>query len=264
MPDYAGEKNLDPTPHRRQQARREGHVAKSRDLGSAVLLLTGLVALTSLGGGLVGFMVEFCREQLGGEAWLTTNPQMIVDQWNHVLWTLGRCVLPFLGLICLAGVAVNVLQVGFLFLPQRLAFDFSRLDPLQGLRRIFSSSGMVQLGFGMLKLTIVLAVAGMVLYNDRAEILRLTELSPAGIGVQISQILFRTAIKVGAALFVLALLDYAYQWWRHEQDMKMTPQELREELRNLEGNPQVIARRKQVQRDLAVKSGEWRVESIRK
>jgi flagellar biosynthetic protein FlhB len=162
-------------------------------------------------------------------------------------------------LICLAGVAVNVLQVGFLFLPQRLAFDFSRLDPLQGLRRIFSSSGMVQLGFGMLKLTIVLAVAGAVLYNDRAEILRLTELSPAGIGVQISQILFRTAIKVGAALFVLALLDYAYQWWRHEQDMKMTPQELREELRNLEGNPQVIARRKQVQRDLAVKSGEWRV-----
>ena len=65
-----------------------------------------------------------------------------------------------------------------------------------------------------------------------------------------AQILLWTALKVGAALLVLALLDYAYQWWRHEQDLKMTPQELREELRNLEGNPQVIARRKQVQRDL--------------
>ena len=61
-----------------------------------------------------------------------------------------------------------------------------------------------------------------------------------------TQILFWTAIKLGAALLVLAMLDYAYQWWRHEQDLKMTPQELREELRNLEGNPQVIARRKQV------------------
>ena len=66
------------------------------------------------------------------------------------------------------------------------------------------------------------------------------------------QILFWIALKVGAALLVLAMLDYAYQWWRHEQDLKMTPQELREELRNLEGNPQLIARRKQVRRDLVL------------
>ena len=66
-----------------------------------------------------------------------------------------------------------------------------------------------------------------------------------------TQILFWTAMKIAGALFGLAMLDYAYQWWRHEQDLKMTPQELREELRNLEGNPQVIAQRKQVQRDLA-------------
>jgi len=67
-----------------------------------------------------------------------------------------------------------------------------------------------------------------------------------------AHIVFWTALKVGAALLILALLDYAYQWWRHEQDLKMTPQELREELRNLEGNPQFIARRKQTQRDLAL------------
>ena len=67
-----------------------------------------------------------------------------------------------------------------------------------------------------------------------------------------AQILFWIALKVGAALLVLAILDYAYQWWRHEQDLKMTPQELREELRNLEGNPQLIARRKQVRRDLVL------------
>ncbi len=252
MPEYAGEKTLEPTPHRRQQARREGHVAKSRDLGSAVLLAAGLAAFLTLGGGLVGFMVDYCRGQLGGEPWLVVDPQFAVDHWNTTLWTLGRYVLPILGLICLAAVAVNVLQVGFLFLPERLAFDFTRLDPLNGLRRIFSASGMVQLGFGVVKLVIVLVLAGVVLYGQRESIVRLSGLAPAGIALQMTQILLWTAIKIAAALLVLALLDYAYQWWRHEQDLKMTPQELREELKNLEGNPQVIARRKQVQRDLVL------------
>jgi flagellar biosynthesis protein FlhB len=250
MPDYAGDKSLDPTPHRRQQARREGHVAKSQDLGSAAVLLAGLAALLMLGGGLVGFLVEFCRNQLGGQPWLAADPQFAVSQWNATLWALARYLAPILGLLCLAGVAAQVLQVGFLFLPQRLAFDLARLNPLQGLRRIFSAANAVHLGFGIVKLSIVLAVGGVALYGQRTAILGMTELAPAAIGLQMAEIVVWTALKVGGALLVLALLDYAYQWWRHERDLKMTPQELREELRNLEGNPQLIARRKQVRRDL--------------
>ena len=158
MPDYAGEKNLEPTPHRRQQARREGHVAKSQDLGSAAMLLLGLGVLVMLGGGLVGFLVEYCRRQLGGQAWLAADKDFVVGQWNGTLWAVGRYLLPILGLLCLAGVAVNVLQIGFLFLPKRLAFDLGRLDPLGGLRRIFSGANVVHLGFGVLKLAVVLAV----------------------------------------------------------------------------------------------------------
>lgn len=252
MPDYAGEKTLDPTPHHREQARREGHVAKSQDLGSAALLLCGLATLLMLGGDLVGFLVEYCQKQLGGEPWLTADAKFAVDEWNVTLWSLGRYLLPILGLLCLASVAVNVLQIGLLFLPQRLAIDFARLNPLQGLRRIFSPAGVVHVGFGMVKLTVALAVAGVVVFNQRNAILGLVELSPGAIAMQMTQILIWTAMKIGGALLVLAILDYAYQWWRNEQDLKMTPQELREELRSLEGNPQVIARRKQTQRDLVL------------
>ena len=180
MPDYAGEKTLEPTPHRRQQARREGHVAKSHDLGSAAMLLAGLAVLVMLGGGLVGFLVEYCRSQLGGQPWLTADAEFVVGQWNATLWALGRYLLPILGLLCLAGVAVNVLQIGFLFLPQRLAFDLARLDPLQGFRRIFSAANLVQLGFGVVKLVVVLAVACVVLYGQRDAILGLTESGPVG------------------------------------------------------------------------------------
>jgi len=253
MADYAGEKSLEPTPHRRQQARNEGHVAKSRELTAAVLLLAGLAVLMMLGGELAGWMVDYCREQLIGKAWLTADTDFVVHQWHSVLWTLARYLLPILGLLCLAGVAVNVFQVGFLFLPQRLTFDLNRLNPLEGIRRIFSGAGMVNLGQGIVKLTIASTVAGIVVYNQCEAILALTSLPPATIASQMTQILLGAAMKVGAALLVLAILDYAYQWWRHEQDLKMTPQELREELRNLEGNPQVITRRKQVQRDLVLK-----------
>lgn len=251
MPDYAGEKTLEPTPHRRQQARREGHVAKSQELGSALLLLAGVGVLLMLGGGLAGFLVEYCRSQLGGEPWLTADADFVVHQWNATLWSLGRYLLPILGLLCLAGVAVNVLQVGFLFLPQRLAPDFARLDPVQGLKRIFSAAGMFRLGLGVVKLAIVSVVACVVLYGERESLLGLAGLAPEGVALQMTHILLQSALKVGAALLVLAILDYAYQWWRHEQELKMTPQELREELRNIEGNPQVIARRKQARRELA-------------
>jgi len=252
MADHAGEKTLEPTPHRRQQARLEGHVVKSQDLGSAGMLLLGLAVLMMLGGGVVGFLVHYCRDQLGGQPWVSVDAEFAVDHWNAAMWALGRYLLPILGLLCLAGVAVNVLQSGFLFLPQKLSFDFTRLSPLGGLQRIFSASNGVHLGFGIFKLAVVLAVGGVVLYNQRMALLELTALAPPALAVRMAQILLWTALKIGAALLILAVLDYAYQWWRHEQDLKMTPQELREELRDLEGNPQVIARRKQTQRDLTL------------
>ena len=252
MSDHAGDKTLEPTPHRRQQARLEGHVAKSHDLASAGVLLLGVGTVMMLGGGVVGFLVSYCRAQLGGQPCLTINAEQVASQWNATLWAIGGRLLPILGLICLASVAVNVLQTGFLFLPKRIAFDASRLSPIRGWQRIASSAGMVHLGFGVVKVMVVFVVAGVVLYGQREAIFGLMALAPPALAVQMSQILLWTVLKVGAALLVLAILDYAYQRWRHEQDLKMTPQELREELKNLEGDPQLRARRKQLQRDAAL------------
>jgi flagellar biosynthesis protein FlhB len=205
-----------------------------------------------LGGGLVGFLVDYCRNQLGGEPALAISAESVTSQWNATLWALGRRLLPILGLLCLAGVAANVLQIGFLFLPQKLAFDSSRLSPIRGWQRIFSAAGTVHLSFGVLKLLAVFTVAGVVLYHQREALLGLVVLPPSELAVQMTRLILWTLLKIGGALLILAVLDYAYQRWRYEQDLKMTPQELREELRNLEGDPQLIARRKRAQRNMAV------------
>ena len=135
MAEYDGEKSQDATPHRRQQAREEGHIAKSQDLGSAALLIVGLLSLWMLGNGLVEFVVHYCRQQLGGEAWLATDPAAAASHAYETLGGLGRALVPLLGLLVAAGVAVNLAQSGLLFLPEKLVPDITRLDPLQGMKR---------------------------------------------------------------------------------------------------------------------------------
>ncbi len=255
MADQYGEKTQDPTPHRRQKAREEGQVAKSQDLGSAVLLILGPMTLLMLGGGLVEFLGGFTRHQLGG-GWLLSQTRFSVADavtvYRSTLSTLSEHLLPILLLLFLGAVAVNVLQIGFLFLPQKLIPDITRLDPLKGLQRLFSLSGAVRLTFGLFKIAVIAVVAFLSLYDHRDTILALSGMGVGEIAAYLVEILLWTAIKIGIALLVLAILDYGFQKWKYEQDIKMTTQEIREEMKNLEGSPEVIARRKMVQRQLAL------------
>ncbi len=252
MPDQSGDKSQDPTPHRRQKAREEGQVAKSQDLASAALLLAGVLALMMSGTALVDFVAGYTQRQLGGEAWLEADIPFAMAQWNGAIIGLGRVLLPILGLMLAAAVVANLGQVGFLFLPSKLSLDLSRINPLQGLKRMFSLTSAARLLFGLLKMLVVAAVAFVSLYAERETILGLTGMALPQMAAYLVHILLWTTAKIGLALFILAILDYGFQRWKQEQDLKMTPQEVREEMRNLEGDPHIIARRKAVQRQLVL------------
>jgi len=252
MPEQSGDKSHEATPHRRQEAREHGHVAKSQDLASAAVLLVGLLGLLMLGGGLIDYLGQSARRQLGGESWLVADSSLAVAQWNGNLGALGPLLLPLFGLIFVGAVAVNVLQSGFLFLPEKLAPDVTRLDPLQGMQRLVSLSNLARLIFGIFKILVITVVAVVSLYHQRETILGMAGMEVPQIALYLVHILLGTAVKIAVALLLLAILDYGFQRWKYEQDIRMTPQEVREELKNLEGNPQVIARRRVVQRQLAL------------
>src|SRR3990172_6213173 len=110
MPDRDGDKAQDATPHRRQKARQEGHVAKSQDLGSAVLLLVGMLALLLSGEALVEYLARFTQRQLGGEPWLEADIGFATVELNASIAELASYVLPIMGLVLLAAVAVNLAQ----------------------------------------------------------------------------------------------------------------------------------------------------------
>jgi flagellar biosynthetic protein FlhB len=252
MAETDGDKTQDATPHRRQQAREEGQVAKSQDFASAAMLLAGLAGLLWLGGPLVEMVGRYAMEQLGGEAWLTPDSQFIVAHMQRLAYLLASAALPLFGLLMFTGIAANVVQVGFLFLPEKLAPDLMRLDPFQGFARIFSLASLVRLVMGILKMLLVAGVAYACLYGQREKVLGLASMTTLEIANFLTQILIWTSLKIAAALLLLAVLDYGFQWWKQERDLRMSTQEVREELKNLEANPQMVARRKQVQRQLAL------------
>ena len=252
MAEADGDKTQDATPHRRQQAREEGQVAKSQDLASAALLLVGVAGLLWLGMPIVNMLRRYTEEQLGGDAWLSTDPQFVAAHGWRVVNALGACMLPVFGVVLLVAIGANLFQVGFIFVPEKLAPDITRLDPLQGFGRIFSLASLVRLVMGLLKMALVAGVAYASLYGQREKVVGLSGMTSPEIAAFLAQVLLWTSIKIAFALLVLAVLDYGFQWWKRERDLRMTTQEVRDELKNLEANPQMVARRKQVQRQLAM------------
>ena len=252
MPEQSGEKSFDATPHRRQQARESGQVAYSQDLASAALLLVGAMLLLHWGSGLVDSAAKYMERQLGDLGPLAVDETQFRAQGLWLLSTFGVQLLPIIGLLALAAALTTVFQIGLLFLPDKVQPDVSRLSLRAGLRRIFSLQGLVRLAFGLFKMAIVATVAGAVIYARRSEVLYASELSIGDFGVFLADISLSTALWVGGALLALALFDYGFQRWKHEQDLRMTHQEIREEMKNLQGDPQIVARRRQIQRQMAL------------
>lgn len=252
MPEQFGEKTHDATPYRRQKAREEGQVPRSQDLASAALLIGALAAFLFLGGGIVEFLGSYAQEQLGGQAWTRADGDFAVAHGNGLLLGLGRVLLPLFGLLLLVTVTAHFIQVGFLFLPQKLALDLSRVSPLKGLSRLFSLGNAVRLGFGIFKILVIVSVAVWSLWIERERIMSLGEFEVPPIAAFTVEITIWTCLKIGAALLVLAILDYAFQRWKHERDLMMTHQEIREELKTLQGDPQIVARRRTIQRQLVL------------
>ena len=228
--EQTGEKTQDATPHRRQQAREEGRVAQSQDLAASLILLVGLSAILMMGGRLADFMANLAQHQLGRRAGFRPTSCVVPSNARHVEW-IGHGNVADLRRRVARGRRRHLVQIGFVIAPTQAAPDLMRLDPMQGLRRLFSLASVVRLGMGIVKISIVTAVAIWALYGRRNEILAAAALDVPQIAKLLVDIVMWTAIKIAAALVVLALLDYLYQRIKFEQDLRMTRDEVREEMR---------------------------------
>jgi flagellar biosynthetic protein FlhB len=257
MAESTGDKTHDPTPRRRQQARESGRVAQSHDLTSAALLLAAIALLAFTGNRLFEFLCALLRESLGGGTWRSwmdardAGGQLVVGPFRELAGGLAALVLPVLAGAALVAVAVGSLQTGFLLLPQRIVPDWSRSNPLAGLRRMFSGTSFARLAMGVFKVGVVAAIAWSDLWGRRDELALLVALEPGDLAVRAGDLCLSTCLKLGGALLALAAVDYLFERWRLERELAMSPQEVREELRELGGHRQIIERRRRLSSAMA-------------
>lgn len=251
---FAGEKTEKATPKKRQDSRKKGQVLKSPDVTSAIVLLAVFLFLF--------FSAGFMRERLFTFFYQTFNRYILIDTfsvdmimqiYSDVLLEAGLLVLPIMLISVVAGIAGNVFQFGLLFTTEPLKLDLKKLDPIKGLKRIFSVKAIIELIKSVLKISLIGSVTFVILWMNLEEVLSLSFKSPWD---TLSTIAFLTAMMGIAASFVLlfvSILDYFYQRYDYEKNLKMSKQDIKDEYKNSEGDPIVKSRIKQRQREMAMR-----------
>ncbi len=247
MPGDAGEKTEAATPRRRQEAREKGQVARSHDLGSALLLLGGMLALRWLGPWTMQVLVAAVERYLvvddaASAARLDLAP---------LVASVGLCVLSATGPIMVALLLVALLshlaQIGFLVTSEPLRPNLTRLNPIAGFGRLFSSRTLVQLAMNLTKLMVVTWVGYLAIESRLDKIMLAMDVGGWQQLVVISRVLYEVGLILAIVLLVIAVIDFAWQRWRHERDLRMSKEEVKEELRRMEGDPIVKQRRRRMQ-----------------
>lgn len=254
MAEDNGEKTEAPTPRRREEAREQGQVARSGDLTAAALLLGGIVMLNWFGANLFAAMRQVVQLMLSHQSLSATHGTQILDGVLPSLIIVAKAVGPLMLGVVIIAITINVAQVGWHPSPGRLAPNFDALNPLNGIGRLFKGgrSG-VALLMGVLKMALVGATIYSALHGRINQILTVEQLSFLQIFHLGADLLYSIGLRVGMLLLVLALIDYGYQRWQFEQGLKMTKQEVKDEMRNMDGDPKIKMRRRQIAMQLASK-----------
>ncbi|WP_324667567.1 flagellar biosynthesis protein FlhB [Geochorda subterranea] len=237
-----GERTEAPTPRRRQEARRRGQVARSMDLSMAVVALAGALAAKGVAGLLTADARSLATELWGGLLWQQELTVDRVRQMGYLGLTAMRGLVPLTGAVMLAGLASQVLQVGFVASGTPLTPTLSRIDPIAHLKRLFSARALVELVKATAKAVVVAWAGWSFIRTIMQASSDLLAMGIADATAFVADLAYQQLLRMGLVLLVIGGLDYAYQRWEYEQSLKMSRHELLDELKQTEGDPHVRGR----------------------
>ncbi|WP_406621863.1 flagellar biosynthesis protein FlhB [Bacillus atrophaeus] len=250
---FAGEKTEKATPKKRQDTRKKGQVAKSADVNTAVSLLVVFLSFIAIGpymrDRLLSFLETFYTESLTMKLSMSNVHMLFID----LLKDTGIILAPIMLVALIAGVISNYMQIGILFSAEVIKPDLKKLSPLKGFKRIYSMRAIVELLKSILKIAVVGFAAFLVLWTHYGEILRLPLLTPEEVLSFVSKLTLWMGLSGAGALMVLAGLDYLYQKFDYEKNIRMSKQDIKDEYKKSEGDPIIKSKIKQRQREMAMR-----------
>ena len=253
MADELGERTEAPTGRRLAQARNDGQIPKSSELGATIDIVGALLLLVLLGSWLVGGLAELLRHLLDVHS---SGALTSVDDLGPVMWWTvkqGALVLaPFLGAMFLIAYLAQFIQVGWVLTLNPLKPKLSKLNPVAGVKRIVGRRNLVKTAINLVKMTILGAVAYAVVKRSLPAIATIPLLDVLPGMALLGKVVMDVCVWLLAVMLVISLSDYAFQKWQHMQDLKMTKQQIKEELRSMEGDPETKGRRLRLARQIAL------------
>ncbi len=241
------------TPRRRQEAREKGQVARSRELSSVAVLLTGLLTLFFGSAYFYHQMAQVLRHYLGNVGTLRINPDNLSALGLVAVKQLFLTLLPIFLLLTAMAAFSNFLQVGALLTLEPIKPKLSKISPLQGLKRIFSAQSLMEFAKSIFKIAIVSWVAFDTVKRELDNLLPLLDQTPSQILSYTAKVSFTIFWKTCLVIAFMAVLDFLFQRWEHEKNLRMTKQEVKEEYKQTEGDPHVRSRIRSIQREMARK-----------
>ena len=257
MAESAGEKTEKATDHKRREERKKGNVMQSKDVVTAAFI----VIIFSLLKVMMKTMIAVCERTF--DYWFNLAGGGIdginidgMPFYSKLAIEIGKVVLICAGPVLLVGSFVTIIATGaqtkFLFSRESIKFKIDKLNPINGIKKMFSISSLFELAKAILKLVILAVIVYSEVKKRIPEFARLFDMEVASSTMYMLDAIFSIVIKVAAVFVGVAVIDVLFQYFKFEKDMRMTKQEVKEEYKNLEGDPQVKGKRRQIQRQMAM------------
>ncbi|PVZ66711.1 flagellar biosynthesis protein FlhB [Pelagibaculum spongiae] len=251
MADESSEKTEEPTPKRQKESKEKGQVPRSRELTTLVMMLTASAGLM-----VVGKYIYQALENVFHLSWqpqrhMLQDPAWLVQATGLALKQMVMGLLPFLLMMVAAAIIGSAMLGGLNFSQKALGFKVSKMNPMKGLAKMFGLKALVELGKSLAKFSIVALVAWFLLQNTIDDFARL-----AGIPLDLAipramEILGWSLLKLSSTLILIAVIDVPYQLWDNSRQLKMSLQEIKDEMKDSEGKPEVKGRIRQLQREMS-------------
>ncbi len=247
----AGEKTEAPTPKKREEARKKGQVARSMEISSVSIIIAAFLILQVFGAGMSQQLADLMKNTFHPSFLSNANNNSLPEFASGVVVSFFMIMLPILAGLVLVSLIVNLAQTKLLFSFEAVVPKLSKLNPLSGLKRMFSMRAIVELGKSMFKVTVCGFIGYLVIVNNYSNLLALQNSSLETSLVTIAVVAMQLGLTIGVALIAMAIIDYIYQRQQFESSIKMSKEEVKQEFKQQEGDPQIKGRIRQLQRILS-------------
>jgi flagellar biosynthesis protein FlhB len=250
MADSFQEKTEQPTEKRLEDARKKGQVAQSKELFSCfTVLFTAIFLYYSVSHGFNEMYKVYMNYVTNIN--LDVNVSTIYEILSFSMFKWMRLVLPIFALLCAIALLGSVLQSGFMWNSESIKFDFEKLDPAAGIKKLFSKRSAVEILKSLLKIVVLVYISYSIITKELPDLISLPFKDIETIIEYLGKTSFRLALKVSIILSFIAGLDFLFQKWQHNKELMMTQQEVKEEYKDREGNPLIKSRIRSLQREMS-------------